>query len=82
MYRGAAIMTRANNHDFDCGDHRFQDTTRILFFSHDSSSLLGRILFGVTFLVSPFYRGIYNGLKQLSDLFKKIDQQLLPYKTC
>jgi len=56
MYREPAIMTRANNHDFDCGDHHFQDTTRILFFSHDSGSLSGRVLFGAAFLISPFSR--------------------------
>ena len=55
-YREPAIMTRADNHDFGCGDHHFQDTTRILFFSHDSRNLSGRVLFGAAFLISPFTR--------------------------
>ena len=78
-------MTKANTCQsswLDYHDHRFQDTTGILLFSRDSSSLLGKLFFGAAFLVSPFNRGIYSGLKELSDLFKKINQQLLPYKTC
>lgn len=38
----------ANNHDFDYRDHHFQDTEDSLI-SHDSSSLLGRTLFGLPF---------------------------------
>ena len=60
----------------------FQDIAGILLLSHDSSSLLGRMLFGATFLIFPFYRWRYSDLKQFSDLSEKGDQQLLPCNSC
>ena len=49
-------MTRRNNHDFDYDDCHFQDTAGIRFFSHDSSILLGRMLFGAADLIPLLYR--------------------------
>ena len=77
-----SVMTRANTCKcswlwFD--DHHFQDTIRILFYSHASCSLSVRVLFGAVLLISPFYKWTYSDLKQLGDLSEETDQQLLPY---